>query len=101
MPAGVPSGLSVCYAFNFSNTGLNYPIPVLQVHLEYYRRADCGDTGGPRNLEARLQLAAHNVTDGDYEAAIEQLIGIVRIDRSYREDVARKSLVSLFELLVD
>ncbi len=53
----------------------------------------------PRNLEARLQLAAHNVTDGDYEAAIEQLIGIVRIDRSYREDVARKSLVSLFELL--
>jgi len=53
----------------------------------------------PRNLEARLQLAAHNVTGGDYEAAIEQLIGIVRIDRSYRDDAARKSLVSLFELL--
>ncbi len=53
----------------------------------------------PRNLEARLQLAARNVTDGDYEAAIEQLIDIIRIEKSYRDDAARRSLVSLFEFL--
>ena len=39
------------------------------------------------------------MTGGDYEAAIEQLIEIIRIDGRYRDDAARMSLVSLFELL--
>lgn len=53
----------------------------------------------PENLDARLRLSAKKVVAGDYEAAMEQLLGIIRIDKQFSDGAARKSMLSLFELL--
>jgi len=53
----------------------------------------------PGNLESRYQLTAHKVMTGDYETAMEQLLEIIRRDRSFRDDGARKSLLDIFTIL--
>lgn len=53
----------------------------------------------PKNSEARYQLSGIYVQRGLYEAALEQLLEIVRRDRSYGDDAGRKAMLELFELL--
>lgn len=53
----------------------------------------------PADLEARYRLSAVLVGRGAYEAAMEQLLEIMRRDRTYRDDAGRKGLLALFELL--
>ncbi len=53
----------------------------------------------PENSEARYQLSAHYLSQGDYESAMEQLLEIVKRDRSYNDDAGRKGLLRIFELL--
>jgi len=51
------------------------------------------------DLEARLKLANLYVAREQYEAGMEQLLEIVRRDRSFEDDVGRKTLLSVFNLL--
>lgn len=53
----------------------------------------------PGNCEARYQLSAIKALDGDYEGAMQQLLEILRRDRSFRDDAGRKGLVAIFDLL--
>ena len=53
----------------------------------------------PTNCLAREQLSAHYKLRGDYSAAMEQLLEIVRNDRSYNDDAGRLELLKTFELL--
>ena len=53
----------------------------------------------PANSEARYQLSAVHVLAGDFEAALEQLIYIMRSDRAFRDDAARKGMIAVFDLL--
>lgn len=53
----------------------------------------------PERLETRYQFAARLVLDRDYEAAMEQLLEIVRRDRRFRDDAGRKGLLTVFNLL--
>lgn len=53
----------------------------------------------PDNLQSRYQLSAHKVISGEYETAMQQLLEIVRRDRSFRDDGARKALLDVFTLL--
>lgn len=53
----------------------------------------------PANYLAREQLCAHYKLRGDYVAAMEQLLEIVRRDRSYNDDSGRKELLKIFEML--
>lgn len=53
----------------------------------------------PGNCEARYQLAARAVVDGGYEAALEQLLEILRRDRRFRDDAGRRSMLAVFELM--
>ena len=53
----------------------------------------------PVDSEARYQLAARLVVDGDPEAAMEQLLTLMGRDRAYGDDAARKAMVQLFEML--
>ena len=52
-----------------------------------------------KDLEARLQLAHLHVGRKEYREALDQLLDIVRRDRTYRDDVARKTILQVFELL--
>ncbi len=51
------------------------------------------------DLDARLKLANLLVASGDYEAGMEELLEIVRRDRAFEDDIGRKTLLSVFNLL--
>ena len=53
----------------------------------------------PKNCLAYEQLCAHYKLRGDYLAAMEQLLKIVTIDRNYNDEVGRKELLKIFDLL--
>jgi len=55
----------------------------------------------PDNSEARYQLSAHAILQGQFEIAFEQLLEIVKRDRQYQDDAGRKALLKLFDLLGD
>jgi len=53
----------------------------------------------PGNSAARHALAAHHAVDGDYGAALEEWLTLMQRDRMYGDDVARRSMLAVFELL--
>lgn len=53
------------------------------------------------DLEARLQLAQQLIAEREFEPALAQLLAIVERDRSFGDDVARKTMLSVFELAAD
>ncbi len=53
----------------------------------------------PDDFEARYDLATQLFLRGDHEAAMEQLLYIVRRDRKWRDEAARKRLIEFFEAL--
>ena len=53
----------------------------------------------PANCMAREQLSAHYKLRGDYAAAMDQLLEIVRHDRNYNDDAGRTGLLKIFEML--
>lgn len=53
----------------------------------------------PANSEARYQLAVQHSTRGDYESALEAFLELLRLDRQYGDDAARKGMLMVFDLL--
>jgi len=55
----------------------------------------------PSNLELRHALAVHQLLGGDVEPALQTWLDMMRTNRQYRDDLARRSLVLAFELIGD
>jgi putative thioredoxin len=53
----------------------------------------------PKDFEARHELAQALFAGGDREGAIDQLLEIVRVNRAWNEEAARKQLVTFFEAM--
>jgi putative thioredoxin len=53
----------------------------------------------PTNLDLRHALAVHQLLGGDVEPALRSWLELMRAHRSYRDDLARRSLVLAFELI--
>jgi putative thioredoxin len=53
----------------------------------------------PQDTEARLQLAHLHVARKAYREALEHLLEAVRCDRGHGNDLARKTMLKVFELL--
>jgi putative thioredoxin len=51
------------------------------------------------DLEARLKLAEVLIASGRHAEGMDQLLEIVRRDRSFRDDIGRKMLLDVFNLL--
>ena len=52
-----------------------------------------------RDCESRYRLGALRMLAGEHEAALDLLLEVLRLDRSFRDDGARKALLSAFEML--
>ncbi|HGG60905.1 MAG TPA: thioredoxin [Gammaproteobacteria bacterium] len=59
------------------------------------QQAEAGD------LKARLQLANKLVAEGEYEAAMNHLLTIMQKDRGFEDDIGRKTLLKIFDMLGD
>jgi putative thioredoxin len=53
------------------------------------------------DLQARLDLANLLIARAEYEPALEQLLEIAARDRSFGDDIGRKSALAVFELMGD
>ena len=53
------------------------------------------------NSEARYQLAAQLVMHNQLEPALEHLLMLMRRDREYGDDAARKAMIQVFDILGD
>lgn len=53
----------------------------------------------PEDLDARFALATLLAGQADYEPALRHLLEIVRRDRGYRDDIGRKTMLQLFDLM--
>ncbi|WP_322058672.1 thioredoxin [Paraburkholderia sp. J63] len=52
----------------------------------------------PEDLEARFDLASALIARRKYAGALEQLLEIVKRDRAFRDDIGRKTMLSVFDL---
>jgi putative thioredoxin len=52
----------------------------------------------PSDPALRLRLAERHAADGDFEAALEQLLEVVRADRGAARETARKTMLQVFAL---
>ena len=53
----------------------------------------------PKNLQVQLNLAISQVVDDDIEAALRNLLAILQKDRQFQDDIARKTMIKVFDLL--
>ena len=52
----------------------------------------------PEDLEARFDLASALIAHRKYADALAQLLDIVKRDRTFRDDIGRKTMLSVFDL---
>jgi putative thioredoxin len=80
----------------------------LKLLLEFARvaaDADDPDTlsatlrDNPGNAPAWHQLGAQQIVNGDYSAALESFMELLKCDRTYADNAAQKGLIALFGLL--
>ncbi len=81
-------------------------VPKMRARLQFMGAAgedpatlDARVAANEHDLEARLKLANLAVAAGQYEAGMDQLLEIIRRDRSFENDIGRKTLLSVFDLL--
>ncbi|WP_110597874.1 tetratricopeptide repeat protein [Salinicola lusitanus] len=66
---------------------------------EALSQAEIDALGERDDSEARYQRAMRRIADGDYEGGLEALLAIMKSDRAYGEDAARKTLLRVFDAL--
>lgn len=55
----------------------------------------------PSDLQARLELAQQHIAHRQLQGALDQLLEIVARDRAFGDDVARRMMLSVFDLAAD
>ena len=76
--------------------------------IEFMEAADQGEdtdalleaiNNDANDYDARYKLSSIYITQGNYEAALEQLLEIMKRDRKYKDDAGRKGILKVFDML--
>ena len=51
------------------------------------------------NLQARYELAVRLIVDDQIEAALDQLLAVLKKDKEFEDQIARKTMIEVFDLL--
>ncbi len=62
---------------------------------------DAAIAANPGDLQARLDLAQLHVAQRAFAPALEQLLEIVQRDRAFGDDIGRKTMLAVFDLMQD
>ena len=84
--------------------GRERPVTRLQMMEEAAGMSELSDIEAglernPDDLELSYQAAVREATRGNYEAALEHAMNILRKDRKFRDDIGRATMVRIFALL--
>ncbi|RUR52678.1 co-chaperone YbbN [Vreelandella populi] len=75
----------------------------VRASIEFSERAlsseDIAALGERNDSEAQFQRALRQVADGQYDAGLEALLTLMKQDRAYNDDAARKTLLQVFDAL--
>ena len=91
-----------------ANVQAETAVTILRAQIEFVRAlADAPEASvlkervqqDPKDLTARYQLGVRHILAGEYEPALEQMMAIMQRDRSFDDDIGRRSAVALFEML--
>lgn len=87
-----PAALALRNRLYFASLVADAPaVPELEARL----------AANPDDSDARFRLAVRKVVDQEFEAAMDLLLELMKKDREYGDDGARKALVQVFDLLGD
>jgi putative thioredoxin len=86
----------------------NPEVSAMLARLQFDRSS--ADSPPPEELERRLQenphdcealhmLASHKIMQNELEAALELLLRLMQSDREYGDDIARKDMLRIFDML--
>ncbi|MCB8890552.1 co-chaperone YbbN [Vreelandella malpeensis] len=79
------------------------PARGVRASIEFGERAWSVDAisalGDRDDSEARYQRALRQVADGDYDQGLEGLLALMKSDRAFEDDAARKTLLQVFDAL--
>ncbi|MCP1314590.1 tetratricopeptide repeat protein [Halomonas sp. 707D7] len=79
------------------------PARGVRASIEFGERAWSADAisalGERDDSEARYQRALRQVADGDYDQGLEGLLALMKSDRGFEDDAARKTLLQVFDAL--
>lgn len=79
------------------------PARGVRASIEFSEQAlsveDIAALGDRNDSEARYQRALRHVADSHYETGLEELLGLMKDDRAYNDDAARKTLLQVFDAL--
>jgi putative thioredoxin len=53
----------------------------------------------PRDLDIRLTLSKTLLAEENYQDALDVLLDVVKIDRNYKDDIGRKKIIEVFNLI--
>lgn len=79
------------------------PARGVRASIEFSEQAlspeDIAALGERTDSEAQYQRALRQVADGQYDAGLEALLALMKQDRAYNDDAARKTLLQVFDAL--
>ncbi|WP_386081896.1 co-chaperone YbbN [Vreelandella sp. F11] len=79
------------------------PARGVRASIEFSEQALCAEEvaalGDRTDSEAQYQRALRQVADGHYDEGLEALLALMKQDRAYNDDAARKTLLQVFDAL--
>ncbi len=72
---------------------------VVSLRSRVYFARQLSDEPATGELETLHQSAIGKIVDGDFDSAMEMLLELMKKDRSFGDDVGRRDLLKVFELL--